>query len=146
MNSIIKYFWLMAPNVLQNFTDFACYTIFMNILCKKRNTTLWWGKKKCTRGNRSIVCASCYCKLKNEQAQPAGGLAGDSSQWNFCRSGFILIFSYCDLCTTAFLWSRLRRTLLLAAVRCVRYWRKQNCLAPSASRLYSPSTELDLIV
>lgn len=35
----------MALNVLQNVKDFACY-IFMNILCNKRNTTLWWGKKK----------------------------------------------------------------------------------------------------
>lgn len=64
----------------------------------------------------------------------------------FCRSDLILIFSYCDLCTTSFLWSRLRRTLHLAVVRYVRYWCKQNCLAPSSSRLYSPTTELFLIV
>lgn len=123
---------------------FSCYIIFMNILCNKRNTTLWWGKKKCARGNRSIVCASCYFKARNELGQPAGVLAGDSSQWKFCRSDLVLIFfSYCDLCPTAFLWSWLRRTLLLAVVR---YCCKQNCLPPSASRIYFPTTQSYLVV
>lgn len=35
VNCIIKWFWLMALNVLQNFKGLACYIILMNIVMKE---------------------------------------------------------------------------------------------------------------